>query len=389
MNGTRGFYGILKRELRRLISRPLYLFCMVVAPIACCLFFTSLMKSGLPENLPVGVVDLDNTKTTREILRNLDAFSQTGIKQNYVSVSDAREAMQRGEIYAFYYIPESTTAQLIAGRQPKVSFYTNGSYLIAGSLTYRDMRTMSVLANASVGLQTMQAKGINEQTARELLQPIVIDTHPLNNPWLNYSVYLNNTILPGILMLLIFMITAFSIGIEFKDGTVKEWLALADGRAWIAVLGKLLPHTVIFFIVGIAYDTWLYGVLHFPCHSGILPLLLATFLMVVASQAVGVTFFTLLPTLRLSLSACSLWGMLSFSISGFTYPVMAMHPMLQSISNLFPLRHYFLIYVNQMLNGYQMSEVWTAYAALCAFILLPVLLYKRLKNALINFDYIP
>ena len=262
-----------------------------------------------------------------------------------------------------------------------------GGYLIAGSLTYRDMRTMSVLANASVGLQTMQAKGINEQTARELLQPIVID--PLNNPWLNYSVYLNNTILPGILMLLIFMITAFSIGIEFKDGTVKEWLALADGRVWIAVLGKLLPHTVIFFIVGIAYDTWLYGVLHFPCHSGILPLLLATFLMVVASQAVGVTFFTLLPTLRLSLSACSLWGMLSFSISGFTYPVMAMHPMLQSISNLFPLRHYFLIYVNQMLNGYQMSEVWTAYAALCAFILLPVLLYKRLKNALINFDYIP
>lgn len=43
------------------------------------------------------------------------------------------------------------------------------------------------------------------------LQPIVIDTHPLNNPWLNYSVYLCNTFAPGVLMLLIFMITVYSI----------------------------------------------------------------------------------------------------------------------------------------------------------------------------------
>ena len=79
-----------------------------------------------------------------------------------------------------------------------MSFYTNNSLLIAGSLIYRDLRTMSVLANASVGLQTLQAKGMDERTAMAFLQPIVIDTHALSNPWLNYSVYLNNTILPGI-----------------------------------------------------------------------------------------------------------------------------------------------------------------------------------------------
>lgn len=379
----------MAREFRRLVSRPLYLCCMVVAPVVCCIFFTTLMYNGLPTDMPVGVVDEDNTATTREILRNLDAFSQTGIVASFPTTAEARKAMQQGRIYAFYYIPRHTTEEIIAGRRPKVSFYTNNSLLIAGSLIYRDMRTMSVLANASVGLKTMKAKGVDEKTARTLLQPIVIDTHALNNPWLNYSVYLNNTILPGILMIMIFMITVFSIGTEIKEGTGKDWLAMADGNMLDALCGKLLPHTLIFFSVAAACDVYLYGILGFPCHSGTGPLMLCTLLMVVASQAFGVFIISALPTLRLALSSCSLWGVVSISISGFTFPVMAMHPSLQMLSNLFPLRHYFLIYISQTLNGYPIWYAWKSYLALLLFILLPLLMLKRLKTVMLHYNYIP
>lgn len=389
MQASHGIFGIMVREFHRLLSRPLYLFCMVVAPLICCLFFTTLMDNGLPQNMPVGVVDDDNTSTTREVLRNMDAFSQVELTASYESVSSARRAMQQGRIYAFYYIPKGTTDELLAGRRPKVSFYTNNSLLIAGSLIYRDLRTMSVLANASVGLETLRAKGVTDPMAMTFLQPIVIDTHPLSNPWLNYSVYLNNTILPGILMILIFMITVYSIGSELKEGTGRAWLAMADNDMLVAAVGKLLPHTAIFFVVASLYDLYLYGVLSFPCHSGILPLLLASLLMVLASQAFGVLFITVLPTLRLALSACSLWGVVSFSISGFSFPVMAMHPSLQLLSNLFPLRHYFLIYINQTLNGYPMVYAWKSYVMLLCFVLLPLLLLKRLRTVMLNYDYIP
>ena len=389
MQASHGIFGIMVREFHRLLSRPLYLFCMVVAPLTCCLFFTTLMDNGLPQNMPVGVVDDDNTYTTREVLRNMDAFSQVELTASYESVSSARRAMQQGRIYAFYYIPKGTTDELLAGRRPKVSFYTNNSLLIAGSLIYRDLRTMSVLANASVGLETLRAKGVTDPMAMTFLQPIVIDTHPLSNPWLNYSVYLNNTILPGILMILIFMITVYSIGSELKEGTGRAWLAMADNDMLVAAAGKLLPHTAIFFVVASLYDLYLYGVLSFPCHSGILPLLLASLLMVLASQAFGVLFITVLPTLRLALSACSLWGVVSFSISGFSFPVMAMHPSLQLLSNLFPLRHYFLIYINQTLNGYPMVYAWKSYVMLLCFVLLPLLLLKRLRTVMLNYDYIP
>ena len=66
----------MKRECHRLVSRPLYLFCMVIAPLFCYIFFTTLMDSGLPTNMPVGAVDLDNSASSRNILRNLDAFGR-------------------------------------------------------------------------------------------------------------------------------------------------------------------------------------------------------------------------------------------------------------------------------------------------------------------------
>lgn len=381
--------NIAKREVLRIAIRPLYLFCMIIAPVFCYLFFTTLMANGLPTDLPAGVVDLDNTSTTRNIIRNLDAFQQTHIVAHYPIVMEARKAIQRGEIYSFYYIPEGTTEATLASRQPKVSFYVNYSYLIAGSLLYKDQRTISELAAGAVGRATLYAKGATEDQAMAFLQPIVIDTHALNNPWLNYSVYLCNTLFPGILMLLIFLTTIYTLGEEVKNGTGRELMRLADNSITKVLIGKLLPHTLVFFVIAVFYNVYLYGYLHYPCHSGIFPMLLAGLLLVLSSQAFGVFLFGLFGSFRLALSAASLWGVISFSISGFTFPVMAMHPTLQALCVLFPLRHYYLLYVNFALNGYPLIYAWQAVAALLVFLLLPFLVLKKLRTILLQYVYVP
>lgn len=382
-------WQVMLRECRRLVSRPLYLFSMVISPLFCYVFFTTLMSSGLPEGLPAGVVDMDRSANSRNIIRNLDSFTQTEIVDHYSNIADARIALQKGKIYGFFYIPEGLSADAQSQRQPKVSFYTNYSYLIAGSLLFRDMKMMGELISGAASRSMLYAKGATEDQAMGFLQPIVIDTHPLNNPWLNYSVYLCNTLLPGVLMLLIFMVTVYSIGVEIKNRTAREWLRMSNNSIYIALAGKLIPHTVVFFIMGAFYNVYLYGFLHFPCNSGIIPMLLATLCLVLASQCCGVLMIGILPTLRLGLSFASLWGVISFSISGFTFPVMAMHPILQALSNLFPLRHYFLIYVDQALNGYSMAYSWANYTALLIFMMLPFFVIHRLKEALIYYKYIP
>lgn len=380
---------IARRELRRMASKPIYWFCMIAAPLFCFVFFTSLMAEGLPTDMPLGLVDNDNTTTSRSLARNLDAFEMTSIKEQYANVTEAREAVQRGDIYGFYYIPKGTTRKAQRQELPVVSFYTNYSYLVAGSLLYRDMRTMSELASGAASRTVLYAKGATERQAMAFLQPIVIDSHAINNPWLNYNVYLSNVILPGLLMLFIFMVTVFSIGTEVKYNTVHDWLIMARGSMFHALAGKLLPQTLIFFFIGIAFAIGLYGVLHFPCHCGLPTMLLVMFLGIIGAQGLGVFMFAMLPTLRLSLSFASLWGVISFSICGMSYPVMAMHPTLQGLSLLFPLRHYFLLYVNCALDGYPLMNAAPYVVGLLLFAMLPLLLLRRLKKMLLVVPYIP
>lgn len=380
---------IARRELRRMASKPIYWFCMIAAPLFCFVFFTSLMAEGLPTDMPLGLVDNDKTTTSRSLARNLDAFEMTSIKEQYANVTEAREAVQRGDIYGFYYIPKGTTRKAQRQELPVVSFYTNYSYLVAGSLLYRDMRTMSELASGAASRTVLYAKGATERQAMAFLQPIVIDSHAINNPWLNYNVYLSNVILPGLLMLFIFMVTVFSIGTEVKYNTVHDWLIMARGSMFHALAGKLLPQTLIFFLIGIAFAIGLYGVLHFPCHCGLPTMLLVMFLGIIGAQGLGVFMFAMLPTLRLSLSFASLWGVISFSICGMSYPVMAMHPTLQGLSLLFPLRHYFLLYVNCALDGYPLMNAAPYVVGLLLFAMLPLLLLRRLKKMLLVVPYIP
>lgn len=381
--------SLLWRELLRMARQPIYWFCMVLAPLFCYVFFTSLMSSGLPSSLPLGLVDEDNTTTTRNLARNLDAFQGTDIREVYANVTEARAAVQRGEVYGFYLIPRGTTQKAQLQRIPTVSFYTNYSYLVAGSLIYRDMRTMSELASGAATRTVLYAKGATEKQAMAFLQPVVIDMHAVGNPTLNYNVYLSNVIIPGCLAIFIFMITVYSLGTELKFRTADDLMARSDGSIIVAINSKLLPQLFIFLLMGTLYVWLLYGYLHFPCQCGIARMWCVMALYVMACQGLGVFMFAMLPTLRLGLSFASLWGVISFSISGMSFPVMAMHPVLQGLSLLFPLRHYFLLYVNCALDGYPMANAWPYVLALVAFAILPWPCMMRLKHVLLHCTYEP
>lgn len=227
----RRILAISRRELGIYSRRPLFLFCLLVAPVLCVVLFVTLMDDGLPTKLPTGIVDEDNTQISRVITRTIDALEETDIKYSYPDFTEARKAMQRGEIYAFFYIPRGTTEKAISNRQPQISFYTNDAYLLAGSLLMKDLKTASESTGMAITRENLYAHGLTETQAMGIIQPIVIESHPLNNPELDYSVYLNNVLLPGILILLITLATTYTIGLEWKQGTQKRLFAMAGNSA--------------------------------------------------------------------------------------------------------------------------------------------------------------
>ena len=373
-----------------LAHRPVFLFVMILAPILCVVFFTSLMGEGLPTDMPAAVVDEDETPITRKLVRVLDAMEMADVGKKYYTFSAAREAMQRGEIYAFFYIPKGTTAKAISSRQPRVSFYTNDAYLVPGNLLMKDMKMTGELIPLALTREKLRAKGLPETEMMAWLQPIKIEAHPIGNPTLDYNVYLSNMVVPGIFILLILLTTVYTIGYEWKRGTQRVLYAMADKSVPIALGAKLLPQTVIYAAQWWLMDYWFFVHCGFPCQCGIGTMMLIGLLTVLASQGFGVLLFGIQAgMMRVAMCICSLWGILSFSLAGFTYPVTDMHPVLQALSVWFPLRHYYLIYVNQALDGFPVRYVWSSVCWLVAFCVSPLLVHYRYRKAFLKFEYLP
>ena len=385
----RQIYEIMMRELLILRQNHIYRFCMVAFPVLVIFFFTSLMDDGLPTEMPIGIVDLDNTSTTRSLGRRLDGFQMSRVVAHYPTMSDARRAIQRNEIYGFLYIPKGTTEKLLSQRQPKISYYYSYTTLAAGALLMKDMKTISTLGSAAVGQATMRARGLTDRQVQTALQPIKIDLHQIANPWTSYNAYLSTMLIPGMIMLFIFLISAYSLGTELKFATSKDWLEKADNNIGIALLGKFLPQTLIWLAIVFGYQYYVFYVLQFPHLGSPWMLVLLGLMHVLAAQGFGIFAFGLLPSLRMSMSVCSLWAVLSFSMAGGAFPVMGMDGPLQSLSWLFPLRHYYMMYQICVLNGYPLIEAWFHFAALAAFMLLPWLVVKKIKNAMLTYVYIP
>ena len=378
---------IFLRECRRLKANRVYLFSMVVFPVFVTLFFTSLMGEGQPQDMPVGVVDLDNSATTRKLTRMLDSFQSSKVVAHYPNFESARLAMQHNEIYGFLYFPKETTADLLASRQPTVSYYYSYASLTAGSLIFKDLKTVATLGTAGVGKSVMSAKGYTDKQIATFLQPIAIDLHPVGNPWLNYNVYLSTMLVPTCLLLFIFLVTAYSMGSELKQNTAKELYARAGGNPFVAVTGKMLPQTLIWLVIMLGYMYYTFAVLDFPHPGGWGSIVALAVLSVLAAQGFGVFMFGLFPSMRMAMSMCSLWGVLSFSMVGTAFPTLAMDPALQSMAQLFPMRHFFIIYEIMVFGNNPWTDVAINVAALALFACAPVFVMLRIGKALKEYVY--
>lgn len=382
MNYLINIWHVLLRELRRIVSRPLYLGATVGAMLIAIFFFMTLMARGAAEKMPVAVVDMDQTTISRRVCHEMQATSSVDIILITNSYPEAREAMQQGHIYGIFVIPEGFYRDLVAFKRPQLDFYVTNAYTVGGNTSYKQMLTMANLASGAFQREVLRKKGMTDDVIMNRIQPVAIEGHMLTNPWGNYTIYLVSTVLPGILGVIALMMTVFAIGFELKTKTSTQWLKTAGGNYTVAMIGKLIPYTVIYLTLGIVCHILFYNIADFPVLGSHARLLFGQLLYIMAMEIMGIVLIGCLPTLRDALSVGALYAMLGFSLSGFTYPNMAMLPMVKALSNLEPLRHYYLIYVNEALMGAPAINSMPHALALVAFIVPALCVAPRLHRAL-------
>lgn len=383
-----GFIAGLWRECRQMSSRRMYIFGMIIVPIAVAAFFLSLLSEGLPMRIPTAVVDLDHSEMSRSVTRSLNAMQLVEISRKYESYDDALRGVRRGDIFGFFVIPANFEKNTLSAKAPTLEYYTNMTYYVPGSLAFKGFKTVAVATSAGVMTQVMMDVGLDSGAAASLMQPITMDIFGLHNPWMNYAYYLCPSFSMATLVLMIMLMTAFSITMEIKNDTSRRWLQVNNGSILMAVITKLLPQTVVFTAVGFFIQWMLFGYSHMPMNGSIGWMLLATFLTVVAAQSIATLFASIVPNPRMALILCALTGILAFSFTGFSFPVESMYGYLGVFSWLAPVRYWFLIYINEALNGYAVYYSRWFFVALLLFPLVCSAGLWNLKRVSLNPVYV-
>lgn len=382
-----GIRLVLGRELKRIVSRPIYVLMMVVLPLGALLFFGTLMSDGLPEQLPIGVIDHDASSLSRKFVRQIEASQQTKVVGRYNSFHEARTAVQKNDIFGFVELPQGLMKDVTNGMQPTIHFYYTQGYFIPGSLVLKNMSYLFTTLSGGANLQVRQAKGQSYDQAMAQVLPISPEVHALGNPWVNYAVYLNSVLLPGMLQLLILLTTVYAIGLDIKKERSLKWYRLSGRNLPKALIGKLFPYSVAFFIIGIIYCVVMFKVLHYPLNGDIGWMILNYLMLIVSYQAMGVFLVGIFPTLPVALSISGLYGVLGVSYSGLSFPVESMPLAMQGLGLLFPIRWFFKIYQGAALNGINPIHFLHYYAYQFIYLLFPLLVGRRLLNAVVKMDY--
>lgn len=358
--------------MRRLVAHPRYLLILTAGVIFTFGFFATVTREGQPQRLPIGVVDLDHSYLSRRICHELDATPGVKVYAVYNNHAEARKAMQRGKIFAFYEIPHGTYNQVLQFKGPKFTLYVNSAYILAGTLSYKQLATMGMLATGAVQREVFRKKGYDEDHIMGLIQPVTYDTHNISNPWINYGVYLMTTLLPAIIAFLSLLHVAYSVATERQERTTKRWLRKAGGSAYYALVGKMIPYTLWYTLLCIVSNLVMFAFMDFPLEGSWWLMVLNSFLLIFAMQSAGLLIAACLPDPPLTMGVSTIYSAMSFSLSGFSFPAESMPNFFHAFSLLYPIRHYFLNYTNIAIYGNGFAACWPQFAMLAAFGLLPV-----------------
>lgn len=371
---------IIQRELNLWKRRPVYVLAPLAAMLFCGLFFLTFFGQGSVHELPIAVVDNDNSSLTRNFVRQLDA-TELGKVVRFDDYAQAREAMQDGKVTAICVLPENMYSDVLAGRKPAASFYLNTMYYVGGMMSYKNLLTMFNLSIGAVQRETMRAMGMDEDAIMATIQPILTDIHQIGNPTTDYNAYLSNILLPGLLELLTIIVVAYALGTEMKYNTSRELLDMSSGSMARLLAAKLTPYTVMFSALGCILVTVLYGPMNFPLAGSIWAMMLNIVLMVLASEAFAVCIVALLPVCRLAVCISAFLGILAFSLSGFTVPLEQMPAFFRGMAEMFPLRPYYNFYIQETIFASGFEGWWPEVIHYLIFLLAPLPLLPRLKEA--------
>jgi ABC-2 type transport system permease protein len=375
-------FRVIRREVERLTNSWVLLFTTIVGPAGVFLLVSWMFSAAVVRDLPVTVVDNDQTQLSRKIARMIDALPAANVVLKSFSLEEAKSRMGKGEVDAVLYIPEGLERSVQKGIQTEVALFLNNTNVVKGGALQSQLITLLSTVSGGVKLQTMLKKGVRTEEALLKVQPIKPDVHLLYNPYGNYAYFLMMGLLPLLAVVFIFLGTSYAIGIEMKEGSGADWIHTAGESTTVALIGKLIPYILLFFAVLMFMNILLIKVMGVPLNGSLALVLFSEFLLILAYQAMAIVLLTITINLRLTLSLGSAYTMMALTFSGLTFPTMGMPLIAKIFSFVFPYTFWLKVFLSQSLRGEPPHEAIFPLLMLLPYIMTGLLAFPLFKKRL-------
>lgn len=367
-----GFVDYCKEECSLLV-KDRWLFAVVSwLPVVLFILLWSLFSDGVCRNLPVAIIDYDQTSLSRQFIRSYDA-SPTIALQSYIDEQEALTDLRTGKVYGVVLIPagleEDTTKRL----QPKITAFINYQYLLVGKQVNSALQKAhsTTTVRLDIGRNLVSGQPVF-QAALAGAMPIAVQFTPLGNNNADYGQFLVTAMIPAAWQILIVMATVMSFGASHRCIGIETWLQRNMVKK---IAAKLLPLTLVFWLQGILFLWAMFGVIGWPMHGSWVILAVALLLTILGCQAAAGLFFLLTCDTTRAMSLSAAYTAPGLAYMGITFPVSDMSLLAKVWRSLLPVSNYIEIQVVVANYGATLAQIERPLTSLVSFGLLFILVY--------------
>lgn len=387
MNAFKNLFAVLGRETQRIAHDKVTLFISFVAPIFGIVMIWWIFSAGVIRDLPIAVVNQDHSNLSYKLTNMIEATAVAEIYSQPTDMESAQKLMKQGKVIGIVLIPNNFERDVVKGAAPTLTSYINNVNVVSGGLLKAAIQKVTSTLSTGIKMQIQMKKGYTQQEALARVMPIHFDNHLLFNPFTNYSYFLALGTIPIIIVIVCFLGTIYAFGSEIKDGTSKKLMETAGGNIYTAVIGKLLPHTLIYLLCIRLATVVLINKLGLPMHGNIWIIIGAELALILAYQSIALLFIAITSNMRLSLSLGSAYTMMALTFSGLTFPMIAMPKIVQLIANLFPYTFWLRIFMGETLRSIPNTQIILQFTSLFLFTLLGTLCFRKLEKIFTDETY--
>lgn len=345
------FFSGFWREIRKIKQSKALCAVTLLYPIIIIFTMFYLFEQEVIESVPITVVDLDKTQSSRSLIQAVGSDSSVNVSARADSLAEAKDQLLRGEVFSILFVPNDYEKKMLGNQQPEVTVFSNIQYMSLGLTITKAFPIAFATHLGQIQAERLMTQGVDAQQAMRELMPISTDLHPVFNPTLNYVYTLVNGIVPTILQVIVMLSIAYTfIQDKYSQEGLLGLLRENGNSIFRLLVNKLLPYILAFLGALCIFDLGLIVFFDIPFNGSVTLELFSSLIFIISAALFAVVITIWIPSRAFNYGVISVSSSPAFGFMGLFFPRISMDAAAHTWSSMLPLTWYMEARLDQTLR---------------------------------------